>query len=224
MQTFQQTQTSSQPLLQALLLKRLYLLQSCGFEYCNPQFLAPMQKGFQSPNSQNLKSLIESCKLCAQKSSLASAGLCNQNSQLVFLSLLPILDSQMRFASKGAQMLKNIIERVFGLNVQNVSILSLLKCEIPQAAQKNCVESCMGYFLKQIEFAQSKVIVLLGAEAYFYLTQDGSCYENVQGKILEWNHLKLFPTFNLNQLLRKPELKIQAHKEFLTLKESLFKD
>ncbi len=210
-----------QTLHQALLLKKLYLLQSCGFSFCNPQFLVPTQKGFQSQNKQDLKSLIESCKLCAQKSSPASAGLCNQDSKLIFLTLLPVLDSQLRFTSKGAQMLKNIIERVFTLKIQSVSILSLLKCEIPQNAQKTCIESCMGYFLKQIEFAQGRVIVLLGAEVYFYLTQDGSHYENVQGKMLKWNHFNLFPTFSLNQLLRQPELKIKAHQEFLNLKELL---
>ncbi|WP_297814156.1 uracil-DNA glycosylase family protein [uncultured Helicobacter sp.] len=212
-----------QTLHQALLLKKLYLLQSCGFDFCNPQFLVPAQSGFQSQNQGDLKSLIESCKLCVQKSSSACAGLCNQDSKLVFLTLLPLLDSQLRFASKAAQMLKNIVEHVFNLNLQNVSILSLLKCEIPQNAQKVCVESCIGYFLKQLEFAQGKVIVLLGADAYFHLTQDGSCYENVQGKLLEWNRLSLFPTFGLNQLLRQPELKVKAHKELLNLKELLKK-
>lgn len=212
-----------QTLHQALILKKLYLLQSCGFDYCNPQFLIPTQKRFQSQNRQDLKSIIESCKLCPQKSSSASVGLCNKNSQLIFLSLLPLLDSQLRFTSKSAQMLKNIIERVFHIGLQKVSILSLLKCEIPQDAQKDCVESCLGYFLKQVEFAQSKVIVLLGEEVYFYLTQDGSCYENVQGKMLEWNHLNLFPTFSLSQLIRQSELKIKAHKEFLHLKELLLR-
>lgn len=210
-----------QTLHQALLLKKLYLLQSCGFVYCDPQYLVPAQRGFQSQNQKDLRKWIESCKLCAQKSSPACAGLCNRDSQLIFLTLLPLLDSQLRFASKSAQMLKNIIERVFHLGLQNVSILSLLKCEIPQNAQKDCVESCMSYFLKQVEFAQGKVIVLLGAETYFYLTQDGSRYENVQGKLLQWNHLSLFPTFSLNQLLRQPELKTKAHKEFLNLKALL---
>lgn len=79
----------------------------------------------------------------------------------------------------------------------------------------------MSYFLKQVEFAQGKVIVLLGAEVYFYLTQDGSRYESVQGKLLQWNHWSLFPTFSLNQLLRQPELKTKAHKEFLNLKALL---
>ncbi|MDE5925647.1 MAG: uracil-DNA glycosylase [Helicobacter sp.] len=210
-----------QTLHQALLLKKLYLLQSFGFDYCNPQFLVPAQKRFQSQNQGDLRQLIESCKLCAQKTSLPSAGLCHQNSKLIFLTLMPLLDSQSRFASKSAQMLKNIIERVFDLSLREVSILSLLKCEIPQNSQQICIESCMGYFLKQIEFAQSPILVLLGAEAYFYLTQDGSDYGNVQGKLLKWNHLKLFPTFSLSQLLRQPELKINAHKEFLHLKELL---
>lgn len=210
-----------QTLHQALLLKKLYLLQSCGFDFCNPQFVTPVQRGFQSQNQQDLKTLIESCKLCVQKSSPACAGLCNPSSRLIFLTLSPLLDSQLRFASKAAQMLKNIIERVFCLSLQEVSILSLLKCEIPQNAQKTCVESCMGYLLKQLEFAQSKVVVLFGADTYFYFTQDGSNYEQVQGKLFEWNHLSLFPTFSLNQLLRQPELKVNAHKELLNLKELL---
>ena len=59
---------------------------------------------------------------------------------------------------------------------------------------------------------------MLGAEAYFGLTKDKNHYSNVQGKLLKWNHFFVFPTFSLSLLMRQPELKINAHREFLELK------
>ena len=57
------------------------------------------------------------------------------------------------------------------------------------------------------------------SEIYAYLTKDGSHYPNVQGKLLRWNHWEVFPTFALQTLVRQPELKLDAHKEFLRLKQ-----
>ncbi|MCI5968974.1 uracil-DNA glycosylase family protein [Helicobacter sp.] len=207
-----------QTLHQALLLKKLHLLQSCGFSYCEPPFLAPTQQRFQSQNSRDLKAIVESCKLCAQKSSEPNFGLCHQNSKLVFVTLFSLFDRQMRFGSKASIMLKNIIEGVFKLSLREVSILSLLKCEIPKQNEQESVELCMGYFLKQLEFCGAKTLVVLGSEVYYFLTKDRNGYNSVQGKLLKWNHYALFPTFALSLLVRQPELKINAHKEFLELK------
>ncbi|WP_236033235.1 uracil-DNA glycosylase family protein [Helicobacter turcicus] len=207
-----------QTLHQALLLKKLYLLHSCGFSYCEPQFLAPTQQRFQSQNIGDLKMMVESCKLCAQKSSKPNFGLCNANSKLVFVTLSPLFDEQIRFSSRASIMLKNIIEGVFKLSLKEVSILSLLKCEIPKQSAQVSIESCMGYFLKQLEFCGAKILVILGAETYSYLTKDENSYNGVQGKLLKWNHYAVFPTFALSLLMRQPELKINAHREFLELK------
>ncbi|EES89847.1 uracil-DNA glycosylase family protein [Helicobacter canadensis] len=211
-----------QTLHQALLLQKLYLLKSIGFDYYDLQFQKPLQTQFPSQNQKNLNQAIKECQLCPQKLSQPHIGLCNPHSKLLFLTITPLLDLQTRFVSKGALMLKKIIENVFALPLQQVSILSLLKCEIPKNTQEECTKNCMGYFLKQLEFSQSKTIVILGEEVYNALTQDKTPYKNIQGKLFKWNHLKLFPTFSLAQLLRQPELKIQAHKEFLTLKKDLY--
>ena len=168
-----------QTLQRALLLQKLYLLKSIGFDYCNLQFQKPLQTQFPSQSPKNLNQIIKECQLCPQKLSPPHTGLCNPRSKLLFLTMMPILDLQMRFVSKGALMLKKIIENVFALQLQEVSILSLLKCEIPK---------------------------------------------NTQDKLLKWNGLKLFPTFSLTQLLRQPEFKIQAHKEFLTLKKDFYEN
>lgn len=210
-----------QRLYQAMLLKKLYLLQACGMEYCNPLFIKPSPQHFLAKDSKMLEGLIQKCLLCPQKSSLPNAGLYNSNSQIVFVSLFPLLDFQQRFASKSAEMLHKIITNVFGLSLKEVSLLSLLKCEIPAQNLQESLEMCLGYFYKQLQFTQSKIIVALGKEAYFHLSGDGTPYEKVRGKILEWKEYLLMPTFSLLELLQRPNLKIQAHKDFLTLKSHL---
>ncbi|HJF82790.1 uracil-DNA glycosylase family protein [Helicobacter pullorum] len=212
-----------QQLQQALLLKKLYLLKSMDFHYCDVYFKKPTQKSFQSNNAKDLHSSIQACQLCSQKLSKPHTGLCNPNSKITFISTIPILDTQLRFASKGAQMLKKIIENVFELHLNEVSILSLLKCEIPQTTQKDAIENCFGYLLKQLEFSHTQTIVILGETTYNHFTKDKTPYKNIQGKILTWNHYTLFPTFSLMQLLTNQSLKAQAHREFLTLKGYLCK-
>ena len=92
-----------QQLQQALLLKKLYLLKSMDFHYCDVYFKKPTQKSFQSNNAKDLHSSIQACQLCSQKLSKPHTGLCNPNSKITFISTTPILDTQLRFASKGAQ-------------------------------------------------------------------------------------------------------------------------
>lgn len=169
----------------------------------------------------DLKLAVEACKLCAQQSLEPSFGFCNANSKLAFVTLFPLFDWQMRFSSKVSIMLKNIIEEVFKFSLKEVSILSLLKCEIPSQNQQESVKMCMGYFLKQLEFCGAKTLAILGEDAYAHLTKDNSHYHNVRGKFLQWNGCTLFPTFALTLLMRQPELKINAYKEFLDLKSFL---
>ncbi|MDE5592228.1 MAG: uracil-DNA glycosylase family protein [Helicobacter sp.] len=204
-----------------LALKKLYIMQSIGVEYCDPIFIKTLQSSFKTNNLSTLHKIIQECQLCTKKSSAPYVGLCNPNSKIAFLSLTPILDHQLRFASKGAQMLKKIIENVFLLSLKDASILSLLKCDIPKTAQEESFHTCKSYLLEQIKFCKSKAIILLGQETYQYFCQDSTPYEKLQGKVLQWGDSLLLPTFSLMQLLANPQLKTKAHQEFLNLKAHL---
>ncbi len=217
-----------QTLYQALLLKKLYLLRDCGFSYCEPQLEAPMQRGFISKTPQDLKKIVQSCQLCAQRNLEVGAhfGLCNPNSKLTFVTFEPLLDAQMRFSSHTAIMLKNVIVKVFFLTLKEVSILSLLKCEIPPKFQEKSAELCLEYFLKQLEFSRAHFIVALGEKAYFHLTKDKNCedrgyYDKIRGKLIDFGCWRVFPTDSLHSLVQQKERKARAHKEFLYLKTFL---
>ncbi|CAM2893233.1 uracil-DNA glycosylase family protein [Helicobacter burdigaliensis] len=203
----------------ALELKKLYLLQSLDYHFINPNFLVPKSNFANSIRSQKeLDFLIQKCELCPQRLSTPNLGICNPDSKIVFLSMQPLLDSNLRFSSNMAVMLYNIITKVFLLSLKEVSILSLLKCDIAIQNRGDSLNLCMGFVHKQLEFCNAKIIVILGQEAYFAISEDGEDYKRVQGKILKWKDYLLFPTFSLGDLIKKPSLKTQAHKEFLTLK------
>lgn len=210
-----------QTLHRALLLKRLYLLQSLDYDYCNPQFIAPKERMFSVRNIRDLKAMVESCKLCTQRASKVSFGMCNANSKIAFITFKPLMDAYGRFSSNSGLMLKKIIENVLHLQLHEISVLSLLKCEVPQSAYANSLECCMQYFLEQLNFCNAKILVVLGSDTYAHLTQDGSHYEKVQGKLLEWSGFKIFSTYALSMLISRPNLKPLAHKEFLELKKIL---
>ena len=209
-----------QALHQAMLLKKLYLLRALGFVYSNPIFTKARASNFQAKDINSLDLMIKNCKLCPKKAQnlMPNAGLCNKDSKIVFVSLFPLLDGNLRFSSKSSEMLLKIITNVFHLEVCNVSILSLLKCEIPKSDLQDSLQSCAPFFQKQLEFTQCKNIITLGSEAYFYLTNDGTAFERIKGQLLQWQNRNLFPCFSPLDLLKNPSLKTQAHKDFINIK------
>ena len=205
----------------ALLLKKMYLLQNFGFEYVDPKMFQVLQRNFDFKNLDSLCDAVNSCTLCKNRNSKAHVGIVNYNSKLMFVSLFPILDYENRFTSKGSDMLLNIIKNVLNLDIKDVSITSLLKCEMNVLNSEECFNNCKDYFLKQLEFSNTQKIVCLGSETYEILCDKNVNYKEAHGRFLEWNGYIMFPTFSISQLLRQPKLKIQAHKDFLTIKGSL---
>lgn len=210
-----------QTLHKALLLKKIYMLKDYGFEYVEPNLIKPINSCFKIKDSHSLGLTISSCTLCKNKNSVPHTGLVNLDSKVAFISLFPILDTGNRFVSKSSDMLLKIIKLVLNLEISNVSILPLIKCQTNRANEEKAFNNCKDFLFKQLEFAKPKIVVCLGEEVYKYMFDGGLNYKDIQGRFIKWNNYDIFPTFSISNLLRQPQLKTIAHKEFLTLKGNL---
>jgi DNA polymerase len=127
------------------------------------------------------------------------------------------------YSGRSGESLKNMIEKVIGISVEDVYITHLVKCKPLQSNQvsKSEIESCKHYLHSQLEFIQPDVIVTLGADAYSGLTGNTDNFENVRGHLIDFKKYKLVPIYHPHYLLRNPELKKITLHDLHTIKSCL---
>lgn len=204
-------------ILKLLQLKQLYKRQACGEKYANALFTPKSN----APIGQDINTLIKNCSLCnrIKHCKAPHIGLINQNASLCFISEIPLVSESQAFVqNKSAIMLQNIISNVFKLPLSQVSILSLIKCDpLNPHFEKSELLSCKSYVLTQLQSLAPKLCVLLGDVVSEHIL--GSHLEH--SRILWHNNRKFLVTYALNELVRNPSLKTQAHNDFLIAKGQL---
>lgn len=187
------------------------MLKSCIQGYTDT-FKTPMQVPIQI--EKNLELTIKNCSLCQRVKHCKepSAGLLNPNAKLCFISDIPLIDERGHFIqSKSSIMLHNIIDKVFNLSLDQVSILSLVKCD-PQnpKIQKDELHSCIAFIHAQLSSINPAIHILLGDNVSKHLL--GGCLEH--SRILWHNGKKFLISYALNELVRNPSLKSRAKDDF----------
>jgi uracil-DNA glycosylase family 4 len=198
-----------------------------GFEYID-HFSINEKNNFLKPNSlDELSSNISSCHLCdlskSRRQSMGGFG--NQNADLMIIdfSISQTQDStNSYYAGRSGETLKNMIENVINLDVNDVFLTHCIKCKPLNSNKPSPSEwdSCKSYLFAQIEFIKPKVVVTLGNDAYKHLTQDDN-FENVRGHMINFKEYKLVPIYHPGFLLRNPDLKKITLNDLKTIKSCL---
>ena len=196
------------------MLQNLYRLKSLGFEYTDP--FSPNEKTpHNRPSSFNeLLRAVSTCHLCdlskSRTQSMSGRGDTNTQVMIIDFSVSQAQDSNNDYYSgRSGEILKNMIENVLKLRVDDVYYTHAIKCKplnsnTPSPSEFN---TCSGYLFSQVEFIKPKVIVTLGEQAYKSVTSDEESFENIRGHIIDFNEYKLVPIYHPSHLLRNPELK-----------------
>jgi DNA polymerase len=120
-------------------------------------------------------------------------------------------------------MLRDMIEKVLNLNLEDIYFTHAVKCKpfgFQNPSPSEC-SSCTPFLSKQIELVKPKLIVTLGADAYQILTGDNSDFERLRGEIIPFGDTLIIPMYHPLYLVRNPSLKKEAFRDLQTIKGHL---
>lgn len=175
-------------------------------------------------NKENTKELqiaklideISKCEDCilykGRKNVVPGEG--NLNAELMFVGEGPGADEDDQgrpFVGRAGQLLTKMIEAM-GYKREEVYIANIVKCRPPnnRAPFDEEAFACIHYLKEQIDIVQPKVIVCLGATAAKYLLGTDKRISELRGNFLDYNGIKVMPTFHPSYLLRNQSMKKYA--------------
>src|SRR5580704_15029755 len=156
------------------------------------------------------------CKLHTTRNKIVF-GDGNPKAELVFVGEGPGHDEDMQglpFVGRAGKLLTQMIEAM-GLQRKDVYICNVVKCRPPEnrAPEKDEVEQCSPFLLRQIDSIAPKVIVCLGSTAAQTVLATNRGISQFRGQWLEFRGRKLMATYHPAYLLRNPSAKSEVWKD-----------
>jgi len=156
------------------------------------------------------------CKLHRGRTKLVF-GDGNPKAELVFVGEGPGRDEDAQglpFVGRAGKLLTQMIEAM-GLQRKDVYICNVVKCRPPEnrTPEKDEVETCSPFLLRQLDAIAPKVIVCLGSVAAQTLLQTNRGISHFRGEWLDFRGRKLLATYHPAYLLRNPGAKGEVWKD-----------
>jgi len=169
-------------------------------------------KDYSSFGWDQLRGEVANCHRCrlhqARTNTVFGDG--DQHAELMFIGEGPGADEDAQglpFVGKAGELLTRMISAM-QFNRRDVYIANIVKCRPPKnrAPEEDEADTCLPFLLRQIELLKPKAIVTLGAtplKAIFKMTG----ITRLRGNWLDFNGVKVMPTFHPAFLLRNPPAK-----------------
>lgn len=211
-----------------LLLQNLYRLKALGFEYSDSFSINRASSNEKPSNLDELTKNIASCHLCdlnkSRRQSMSGHG--NPNADVMIIDYMVSMSDDSTnsyYSGRSGEMLKDMIENVLKLKVEDVYFTHAIKCKPLNSniASSSEWDSCKSYLFAQIEFVKPKVVVTLGKDAYAKVTSEEENFGSIRGHVVDFKEYKLVPIFHPNHLLRNPDDKKIAFNDLKTIKSFL---
>ncbi len=156
------------------------------------------------------------CKLCSTRTHVVFED-GNRQADLMFIGEGPGADEDAQgipFVGRAGQLLTKMIAAMQFDRKTEVYIANIVKCRPPNNRNPEPDEAaaCIGYLKRQIELVQPKAIVLLGAVPLLHLMHLKGI-SRLRGTWLDYNGIKVMPTYHPAYLLRNANEKINAWKD-----------
>jgi uracil-DNA glycosylase family 4 len=156
---------------------------------------------------------IAACDLCrlSQGRTQVVFGVGNPNARLMFIGEGPGRDEDIKgepFVGRAGELLTDII-KAMKLRREDVYIANAVKCRPPENRNPEPDEmaACRPYLMRQIELIRPEVIVTLGRFGLQTLFEKPIAISSVRGTWMDWNDLRVMPTYHPAYLLRNPAAK-----------------
>jgi len=197
----------------------LTLLRDFGFTHLDLRNAAPsaVVEATGGTEQKTLLGELEAIASVCVKCNLAKTrtqvvyGVGNPNADLMFIGEAPGRDEDEQgkpFVGRAGQLLTDII-KAMKLTRDDVYIANVVKCRPPENRnpEPDELDACRPYIRQQVEIIQPRVIVTLGKFALQSLTEKAYGITAVRGKWLEYNGVRVMPTYHPAYLLRTPSAK-----------------
>ena len=199
----------------------LTLLRDLGFTHLDiPRRAAPVSAASNDSDGSDAAVLLGElgaiavvcvkCKLSTTRTQVVY-GVGSPSADLMFIGEAPGRDEDQQgepFVGRAGQLLTDII-KAMKLTRDDVYISNVVKCRPPdnRNPEPDELDACRPYIRRQVEIIQPKVIVTLGRFALQSLTEKAYGISSVRGQWLDYNGVKVMPTYHPAYLLRTPSAK-----------------
>ena len=197
----------------------LTLLRDLGFTHLDLRNAPPaaLEEAAVDTTQKTLLGELEAIASVCVKCNLAKTrtqvvyGVGNPNADLMFIGEAPGRDEDEKgepFVGRAGQLLTYII-KAMKLTRDDVYIANVVKCRPPENRnpEPEELDACRPYIRQQVEIIQPRVIVTLGKFALQSLLEKAYGITSVRGKWLEYNGVKVMPTYHPAYLLRTSSAK-----------------
>jgi DNA polymerase len=172
--------------------------------------------GSEDPSHESLEELgriAAACTKCRLSGSRTQVvfGAGNPNADLMFVGEAPGRDEDLQgepFVGRAGQLLTDII-KAMKLTRDDVYIANVIKCRPPENRnpEPDELDACRPYIRRQIALIKPRVIVTLGRFALQSMMERGYSITAARGNWLEYDGIKVMPTYHPAYLLRTPAAK-----------------
>jgi len=150
------------------------------------------------------------CRLAGTRTNVVF-GVGDPSADLMFIGEAPGREEDLQgepFVGRAGQLLTDII-KAMKLTRDDVYIANVIKCRPPENRnpEPDELDQCRPFLRRQVDLIQPKVIVTLGRFGLQSLTGKSYAISAVRGQWLDYNGIKLMPTYHPAYLLRTPAAK-----------------
>jgi len=159
---------------------------------------------------QRIATACTKCRLAKTRTQVVY-GVGNPKADLMFIGEAPGRDEDLQgkpFVGRAGALLTDII-KAMKLTRDDVYIANVIKCRPPENRnpEPDELDACRPFIRRQIDMIQPKVIVTLGRFALQSLLEKAFSISAVRGTWLDYNGIKVMPTYHPAYLLRNPSAK-----------------
>mgnify|MGYP006281857341 CR=1 FL=1 len=126
------------------------------------------------------------------------------------------------FEGRAGKLLNKIFSSI-NINRKDVYITNIVKCSPPNNRVPSIseAEACMPILKSEIEMIDPKVIIPLGSTSLKYLVDKSAAITRKRGNWIKRGKYYFLPTFHPTYLLRNPNMKKQAWRDFQLIKKAI---
>ncbi len=154
---------------------------------------------------------MQSCQRCPrhQNRSKAITGEGTTVVKLLIITDAPSAEDDrcgLPMSGEPGQLLDKMLGAI-GLHRAEVHLSLLTRCHAPEQPDKEAVDACLPFLLKEIMLVEPKVICAMGPLTAQKLLHTSKPLSQLRGRFHDFQGIPLIPTFSPEFLLKNPEMK-----------------